>query len=120
MKFASEAKQIMKNELKTEFASGAKRTIPGCDYWGIFDGYDVYRCYSKTAPQGYPNVIFAIGNWLYMNGEVAGYVSDKGEVSRWRPKVVLEESNDVVVASVDADSVIAASWKRTVEDLVNM
>ena len=114
----------MKNETKTGLASGAKLTIPGCDYWGIFDGYDAYRCYRKDAPQGYSNVIFAIGNYLYMNGELAGYVSDNGEVSRWRPKVVkekvLEESNDVVVTSVDADAVIAASWKRTVEDLVNM
>lgn len=111
----------MKNELK----------IPGCDYWGAYDGYKIYKCYSKTAPN-YENVIFAIGTNLYMNGEIVGKVDNAGRVSCWDPErgvrkkkkpepkpepVVFESSYDDKVVS-SAEELLELALKRSIEDLV--
>ena len=115
----------MKNELK----------IPGCDYWGEYDGYKVFKCYSKIAPAGYPQIVFAIGNNLFMNGGCVGKVDDAGRVSNWAPSkwVKKEKSKSKVTSSVEfdtttfktdnadgksADDILNDSWKRTVEELV--
>lgn len=117
----------MKNELK----------IPGCDYWGEYDGYKVFKCYSKTAPAGYPQIVFAIGNNLFMNGGCVGKVDDAGRVSNWAPsKWVKKEKSkpkpktapsvefDTTTFKTDnadgksADDILNDSWKRTVEELV--
>lgn len=113
----------MKNELK----------IPGCDFWGEYDGYKVYKCYSKDVPTStYPNIVFAIGNKLFMNGGCVGKVDDGGRVSNWAPaKWVRKEEpktkstgrpvefdNKTVENSKTAEEILAGSWKRTVEELV--
>lgn len=117
----------MKNELK----------IPGCDYWGEYDGYKVYKCYSKDVPTStYPNIVFALGNKLFMNGGCIGKVDDVGRVSNWAParwvkkeeprqftvediKKVFGDSKQSEVSDIDkADKVLTDSWKRSVEDLV--
>lgn len=113
----------MKNELK----------IPGCDFWGEYDGYKVFRCYSKDVPTStYPNIVFAIGNKLFMNGGCVGKVDDAGRVSNWAPsKWVKKEEpkaksvgrpvefdNKTVENSKTAEEILAGSWKRTVEELV--
>ena len=106
----------MKNELK----------IPGCDYWGTYDGYKIYRCYNKVAPAGYPQIVFALGNALVMNGIMIGRVDSAGRVNDWEPKrakkmPTVEEIREVLSKKVkvsDIDAVIDGSWKRTVEDLV--
>ena len=106
----------MKNELK----------IPGCDYWGTYDGYKIYKCYNKVAPN-YTDVVFALGNVLVMNGVVIGRVDSAGRVSGWEPErakkkaSTVEEIREVLGEKVkisDIDAVIDNSWKRTVEDLV--
>lgn len=106
----------LKNELK----------IPGCDYWGTYDGYKIYKCYNKVAPN-YTDVVFALGNALVMNGIVVGRVDSAGRVSGWEPEKAkkkapaVEEIREVLGEKVkisDIDAVIDNSWKRTVEDLV--
>jgi len=106
----------LKNELK----------ILGCDYWGTYDGYKIYRCYNKVAPTGYPDIVFAVGYALVMNGIMIGRVDSAGRVSDWDPEraknvPVVEEIKEVLGEKVkisDIDAVIDNSWKRTVEDLV--
>lgn len=115
----------MKNELK----------IPGCDYWGEYDGYKVFKCYSKDiSTTTYPNIVFAIGNKLLMNGRCVGDVDNEGRVSNWAPsKWVKEKSKSKTTPSVEfdtttfktdnadgksADDILNDSWKRTVEELV--
>lgn len=113
---------MAKNESK--FASGAKQIINGCDYWGTYKGYDVYRCYRKRVPSDYVNVIFASGNNLYMNGIQMGYVTDGGTVTSWEPEKALKKVEPVkfegkpVDVSKCADEILAGSWKRSVEDLI--
>ena len=117
----------MKNELKN----------PGCDYWGEYDGYKVFKCYSKDiSTTTYPNIVFAIGNKLLMNGRCVGDVDDAGRVSNWAPsKWVKKEKSkpktttspvefDTTTFKTDnadgrsADEILNDSWKRTVEELV--
>ncbi len=113
----------MKNELK----------IPGCDFWGEYDGYKVFKCYSKDVPTStYPNIVFALGNKLFMNGGCVGKVDDGGRVSNWAPaKWVKKEAsktksvgrpvefdNKTVENSKSAEEILNGSWKRTVEELV--
>ena len=115
----------MKNETKTGLTSEAKLAIPGCDYWGTYDGYKIYKCYNKVAPN-YSDVVFALGNALVMNGVVIGRVDSAGRVSGWEPEKAknvptVEEIREVLGEKVkisDIDAVIDNSWKRTVEDLV--
>ena len=111
----------VKNELK----------INGCDYWGTYDGYKIYKCYSKTAPAEYPYTVFAIGTNLYMNGEIVGKVDTAGRVSCWDPErgvkkkkpepkpepVVFESSYDDKTVS-DAEELLELALKRSIEDLV--
>lgn len=113
----------MKNELK----------IPGCDFWGEYDGYKVFKCYSRDVPTStYPNIVFALGNKLFMNGGCVGKVDDSGRVSNWAPaKWVKKEEprgkpvgrpvefdSKTVENSKSAEGILSGSWKRTVEELV--
>ena len=108
----------MKNELK----------IPGCDYWGAYDGYKIYKCYSKTAPS-YDNIVFAIGTNLYMNGEIVGKVDTVGRVSCWDPERGVKKKKkpefkpEPVVSDFNynddsAEKLLELALKRSVEDLV--
>ena len=98
--------------------------INGCDYWGTYEGYDVYRCYRKKVPTAYENIVFALGNDLYMNGIWMGYVTDGGSVTSWEPEKAVKKEEPVrfEVKSVDvskcADEILSGSWKRSVEDLI--
>ena len=107
----------MKNELK----------ITGCDYWGEYDGYKVFKCYRGEVPN-HPNIVFALGNKLFMNGEYVGDVDSGGRVSNWDPnKAVrkrptktkfIEFNSDIVENSKSAEEVLSDSWRRSVEELV--
>ena len=104
---------MAKNELK----------IKGCDFWGNYKGFKVYKCYSKTAPKDYDGIVFAVGNDLYLAGTWIGRVTDGGSVTDWYPekaqtKRVVEEK-EVKVDEGDVDKVLANSWKRTVDDLIS-
>lgn len=118
----------MKNETKTGLTNEAKLTIPGCDYWGVCDGYNIYKCYSKTAPN-YDNIIFAIGTNLYMNGEIVGKVDTAGRVSCWDPERGIKKKKkpefkpEPVVSDFNynddsAEKLLELALKRSVEDLV--
>lgn len=125
----------MKNETKTGLTSGAKLTIPGCDYWGEYDGYKVFKCYSKDiSTTTYPNIVFAIGNKLLMNGRCVGDVDDAGRVSNWAPSKWVKKEKPKITTSpvefdtttnitsnasdINVDDILNDSWKRTVEELV--
>ena len=109
----------MKNELR----------IPNCDYWGEYDGYKIYKCYSKRAPD-YDNVVFAIGTVLYMNGKVVGMVDNAGRVSNWNPSKAVrkniwapeekkEEKKDERTASaLGTDELLKRALTRSIEDMV--
>ena len=110
----------MKNELKIN--------INGCDYWGVYDGYDVYHNYNKDLPN-IDGVVFEMGGRLYLNREYVGKVDSAGRVNDWRPengarrrkpqKVSFAvEQQKPVVSSFDADKIIDGSWKRSIDDLV--
>ncbi len=119
MKFASEAKQIMKNELKIN--------INGCDYWGVYDGYDVYHNYNKYLPS-IDGIVFEMDGRLYLNGEYVGKVDSGGRVNDWRPengarrkksqKVSFVAEQQKVDGVSAANDIIDGSWKRSIEDLV--
>ena len=125
MKFASEAKQIMKNETKTGLTSGAKLTIPNCDYWGEYDGYKIYKCYAKRAPD-YDNIVFAIGTVLYMNGKVVGMVDNVGRVSNWNPNKAVrkytwtpvEKKEEKTVSAIGTDELLKRALNRSIEEMV--
>lgn len=124
---------FQENELKIESVRNKVKNelkIPGCDYWGMYDGYKIYKCYSKTAPN-YDNIIFAIGTNLYMNGEIVGKVDNAGRVSCWDPERGIKnkkkfelfvpeerapESQNKVVSS--AEELLELALKRNIEDLV--
>lgn len=107
--------------------------IDGCDFWGNYDGFPVYRCFRKKLP-AMDNIVFALGGDLYLNDAVVGHVDDGGRVSRWNPAagrkkkskpVEVETKNTVTfeykgddITSETSDIILANSWKRTVEDLV--
>lgn len=105
---------MAKNELK----------IRGCDFWGNYKGFKVYKCYSKTAPKDYDGIVFAVGNDLYLAGTWIGRVTDDGSVTDWYPekaqkkRVVEEKATVSVVKESNVDDILAGSWKRSVEDLV--
>lgn len=114
MKFASEAKQIMKNEVK----------IPNCDYWGEYDGYKIYKCYAKRAPD-YDNIVFAIGTVLYMNGKVVGMVDNAGRVSNWNPEKAVRkhtwapaEKEEKTASAIGTDELLKKALNRSIEEMV--
>lgn len=109
----------MKNETKTGLTSEAKLTIPNCDYWGKYNGYKIYKCYSKTAPD-YPNLVFAIGTNLYMNGEVIGKVDSVGQVSGWNPDRAVKKTNKPEFEPVAFDSSYDDNTVSSAEELLEL
>lgn len=114
----------MKNELKKQ--------ISGCDFWGVYDGYDVYHNFNSHLPN-VDGVVFEMGGRLYLNGEYVGKVDSAGRVNDWRPEngarkrakkeasqkvSFVAEQQKPVVSSFDADKILEGSWKRSIDDLV--
>ena len=119
----------MNNETKTGLTSGAKLTIPNCDYWGEYDGYKIYKCYAKRAPD-YDNIVFAIGTVLYMNGKVVGMVDNAGRVSDWNPSKAVrehtwapeekkeEKKDERTTFALGTDELLKRALNRSIEDMV--
>lgn len=121
----------MNNETKTGLTSGAKLTIPNCDYWGDYDGYKIYKCYAKRAPD-YDNIVFAIGTVLYMNGKVVGMVDNAGRVSNWNPSKAMqkhswtfaiteegaEKKEEKTVSALGTDELLKRALNRSIEEMV--
>lgn len=109
----------MKNE--------SKKQINGCDWWGTYDGYEVYHNYNKRLPD-VEDVVFEQDKILYLNGVAIGKASADGRVLDWHPekgkkkskteKVIFQETKVPVVAGEIVDKVLEEARKRTVEDLV--
>ena len=113
----------MKNELKIN--------INGCDFWGVYDGYDVYHNFNSHLPD-VDGVVFEMGGRLYLNGEYVGKVDSAGRVNDWRPEngarkrkrdasqkvSFVAEQQKPVASSFDADKILEGSWKRSIDDLV--
>lgn len=101
----------MENELK----------IIGCVYWGEYDGYKVFKCYGSEVPN-HPNIVFALGNKLFMNGEYVGDVDSGGRVSNWAPNKAVRKrptrTKSIEFNSKSAEEVLSDSWRRSVEELV--
>ena len=110
----------MKNELK----------IPNCDYWGDYDGYKIYKCYAKRAPD-YDNIVFAIGTVLYMNGKVVGMVDSAGRVSNWNPDKAVrkhtwapaetkeeKKKEEKTVSALGTDELLKKALNRSIEEMV--
>lgn len=119
----------MNNETKTGLTSGAKLTIPNCDYWGEYDGYKIYKCYAKRAPD-YDNIVFAIGTVLYMNGKVVGMVDNAGRVSNWNPSKAVrkytwapvekeaEKKEESTASALGTDELLKKALNRSIEEMV--
>lgn len=109
----------VKNELKIN--------INGCDYWGVYDGYDVYHNYNKYLPS-IDGIVFEMDGRLYLNGEYVGKVDSGGRVNDWDPgrgtrkrksqKVSFVAEQQKVDGMSAANDIIDGSWKRSIEDLV--
>ena len=109
----------MKNELKKQ--------ISGCDFWGVYDGYDVYHNFNKYLPD-VDGVVFEMDHRLYLNGEYVGKVDSAGRVNDWRPengarkrksqKVSFIAEQQKVDGISAANDIIDGSWKRSIDDLV--
>lgn len=109
----------MKNEVK----------IPNCDYWGDYDGYKIYKCYAKRAPD-YDNIVFAIGTVLYMNGKVVGMVDNAGRVSNWNPEKAVrkhtwapvekeaEKKEEKTASALGTDELLKRALNRSIEEMV--
>lgn len=100
--------------------------ISNCEYWGTYDGYKVYKCYNRTAPN-YSNIVFVIGTNLYMNGEVVGHVDSAGRVSGWAPErakkmetTLVVEEKPVVAGSANADDILKAAMEKKIEDMIGV
>lgn len=119
----------MNNETKTGLTSGAKLTIPNCDYWGEYDGYKIYKCYAKRAPD-YDNIVFAIGTVLYMNGKPIGIVDNAGRVMDWNPNKAVrkntwapvekeaEKKEEKTVSAIGTDELLKKALNRSIEEMV--
>lgn len=103
----------MKNEVR----------IPNCDYWGDYDSYKIYKCYSKRAPD-YDNVVFAIGNILYMNGKQIGIVDSAGRINNWNPNIAVRkntwapEEKKKEERTIGTDELLKRALTRSIEDMV--
>lgn len=125
----------MKNDLKTQF--------DGCEYWGTYQGYDIYKCYCKEIPDIFGKV-FVKDSIMYHQGNIVGQVDAAGHVESWHPdeptrlkkKPVYSAgvSFDVfdakhqdqkkgtasVEVSKNADELLEKVFKRTIEELVGV
>lgn len=91
--------------------------INNCDYWGEYDGYKIYKCYAKCAPD-YDNIVFAIGTLLYMNGKVVGMVDNAGRVSNWNPSKAMKKKEEKTVSAIGTDELLKCALTRSIEDMV--
>ena len=129
----------MKNEMKTK----NKMKIPHSEYWGTYNGKDIYKYYGPSAKAfsgtEYKNIVFAKDGLLWLSGYQIGEVSDNGYVSNWCPQVVEAHKNaekrqreaeakakyeiknePVVDTSKLVDEVLERAMNRTIEDLLGV
>ena len=110
-----------KNDLKTQF--------DGCEYWGTYQGYDIYKCYRKEVPTAFGKV-FVKDGIMYHQGNIVGQVDAAGHVESWHPdeptklkkKPILDAQHQdkapPVEGSKSAEELLAKVFSRTIEELV--
>lgn len=117
----------MKNDLKTQF--------DGCEYWGTYQGWDIYKCYKKEVPTAFGKV-FVKDGIMYHQGNIVGQVDGAGHVESWhvdeptklKKKSVLNTQTSFdakhqnaappVEGSKSAEELLAKVFSRTIEELV--
>lgn len=117
-----------------------KMNIPYSEYWGTYNGKEIYRFYGPSAKAFSEvecrDVVFAKDGLLWLNGYQIGEVSDNGYVSNWCPQVVEAHKNaekrqreaqakakyeakDVDTSKL-VDEVLERAMNRTIEDLLGV
>lgn len=113
----------MKNDLKMNF--------DGCEYWGTYQGWDIYKCYCKEVPNAFGKV-FVKDGIMYHQGNIVGQVDAAGHVESWhpdeptklkkkeKPVYSAEQKNATppVEGSKSAEELLEKVFKRTIEELV--
>ena len=117
---------MAKNDLKTQF--------DGCEYWGTYQGWDIYKCYRKEVPTAFGKV-FVKDGIMYHQGNIVGQVDGAGHVESWHvdeptklKKKPTQTSFDAkhqnqdkappVEGSKSAEELLAKVFSRTIEELV--
>ena len=114
-----------------------KMKIDHSEYWGTYEGKEIYRYYGPSAKafseMTYRDIVFAKDGILWMNGYKIGNVTENGHVTNWEPEVAntwkpVEEKKKkkavkdepVVDTSKLVDEVLERAMNRTIEDLLGV
>jgi hypothetical protein len=115
-----------------------KMKIDHSEYWGTYEGKEIYRYYGPSAKafseMTYRDIVFAKDGILWMNGYKIGNVTENGHVTNWEPeaanawKLVKEKKKSfkevkgepVVNTSKLVDEVLERAMNRTIEDLLGV
>lgn len=113
-----------------------KMNIPHSEYWGTYNGKEIYRFYGPSAKAFSENecrdVVFAKDGLLWLNGYKIGNVTENGHVTNWCPQVVEAHKNaekrqreaqakaKCVDTSKLVDEVLERAMNRTIEDLLGV
>lgn len=112
-----------------------KRKIEHSEYWGTYNGKEIYKFYGPSAKSFSENecrdIVFAKDGLLWLNGYKIGNVTENGHVTRWEPEIadvwkpvkksVKEAKNEPVVdTSKLVDEVLERAMNRTIEDLLGV
>lgn len=117
-----------------------KMNIPHSEYWGTYNGKEIYRFYGPSAKAFSEiecrDIVFAKDGLLWLNGYKIGNVTENGHVTNWEPEVAnawkpVEEkkkkkavkevkSEPIVDTSKVVDEVLERAMNRTIEDLLGV
>ena len=111
--------------------------IPHSEYWGTYNGKDIYKYYGPSAKAFSEvecrDVVFAKDGLLWLNGYKIGNVTDNGHVTNWEPEVAntwkpveekekkktVKEAKNVDTSKL-VDEVLERAMNRTIEDLLGV
>lgn len=113
-----------------------KRKIDHSEYWGTYNGKEIYKYYGPSAKSFSENecrdIVFAKDGLLWLNGYKIGSVTDNGHVTNWEPEVAntwkpvkekkkkpIKETKDVDTSKL-VDEVLERAMNRTIEDLLGV
>ena len=114
-----------------------KMNIPHSEYWGTYNGKEIYRFYGPSAKAFSEvecrDVVFAKDGLLWLNGFKIGNVTENGHVTNWEPEVAnawkpvkekekkktVKEAKNVDTSKL-VDEVLERAMSRTIEDLLGV
>ena len=107
------------------------------EYWGRYNGYEVYRYYGKepkVVSAREPEKIFAIDGKLWKDGYIVGDVTKNGDVKNFDPDKPRKEQaknsrrgevtavafNEITAdwVNFNADDLLKEAMRKSVDDLV--